>query len=167
LIDDILDLYRGNRGKLCLRKELVDLAAVVTRAVETCRPLINKRRHMLTVVVPPEPVSLVADASRLEQVLTNLLTNAAKYTDPGGRLWLTAECHAEDVRFRVRDTGIGIAPERLPYIFDLYAQAGGSFAHRQDGIGIGLALVHKLVKAQGGSVSAYSAGVGQGSEFVV
>ena len=122
---------------------------------------------MLTVNLPPGTVTLEADPSQLEQVLTNLLSNAAKYTAPGGRIWLTAESAGDDIVMRVRDSGIGIAAEALPHVFDLYWQSSPAAGHCLSGLGIGLTLVRQLVEMHGGSVRASSDGPGQGSEFVV
>jgi signal transduction histidine kinase len=167
IIDDVLDLCRGTRGKLCLNLERVDLAQVVARAIETSRPLLAAGNHRLTVSLPPEPATLEADASRLQQILTNLLTNAAKYTNPGGQISLIVHSVAGALMFRIRDNGIGIAPDVLPSIFDLYRQGAGAQSPQQGGLGIGLALVKSLVELHGGSVAAYSDGVNAGSEFVV
>ena len=134
--------------------------------VETVRTLIGHRRHELTVSLPPQPIWVYADASRLEQVVVNLLTNAAKYTDEGGHIWLTVQEEDEDCVLTVRDTGVGIAPELLPRIFDLFTQAERSLDRSQGGLGIGLALVHRLVEMHGGKVAVHSA-LGEGSEFVV
>jgi signal transduction histidine kinase len=165
LVDDLFDLCAGALGKLTLRKEAVDLAAVVAEGAETAGHLIAARRHRLTVSLPPAPVPLEADPLRLGQVLTNLLTNAAKFTDPGGLVRLSAEAEAGWVVLRVGDNGRGIAPEQLPRVFDLFHQGPG--APGAGGLGIGLALVKSLVELHGGSVSASSAGPGTGSEFVV
>jgi signal transduction histidine kinase len=167
IIDDVLDLCRGTHGKLCLCRERVDLAEVVARAVETSRPLLAAGNHRLTVSLPPEPVTLEADGSRLQQILTNLLTNAAKYTNPGGQISLIVHSAAGALMFRIRDNGIGIAPDLLPCIFDLYRQGAGAQSRHQGGLGIGLALVKSLVELHGGTVAAYSGGVNSGSEFVV
>jgi signal transduction histidine kinase len=164
LIDELLDLSRIDRGKVELCKKRLELLSVVVDAIESVRPLIEARRHDLEVVLPPQPLYLDADPLRLEQIIVNLLTNAAKYTEPGGNIWLTVErVHGKAV-VRVRDTGIGIARDILPSIFDLFVQAkNGS----QGGLGIGLHLVRGLVRLHGGSVTAASAGAGQGSEFIV
>ena len=132
----------------------------------TVRSLIDQRKHELTVSLPTQAIWLHADAARLEQVVVNLLTNAAKYTDPGGHVWLTVQQEGEEAVLRVRDTGVGIAPEILPRIFDLFTQAERSLDRSQGGLGIGLALVQRLVEMHGGTVAASSA-LGQGSEFVV
>ncbi len=167
LLDDLLDLSRLDRGKIHLRKRLVPLADVIEAAVQTARPLIVERGHRLDVALPPEPGWLEADPARLEQVLTNLLHNAAKYTEPGGHVRLTAECDGEAVVLRCRDTGIGIAPELLPHVFDPFIQADTSPERTRGGLGIGLTLVRSLVEMHGGSVRAASAGLGLGSEFTV
>jgi signal transduction histidine kinase len=164
LIDDLLDVYRIDRGKVQLCTTRFDLVPVVVAVVENVNPLMEQRRHYLDVVLPPEPLYLDADPMRLEQILVNLLTNAAKYTEPGGRIWLLVERGHSEVVLRVRDTGIGIAPDILSSIFDLFVQEkNGS----QGGLGIGLHLVRGLVRLHGGTVTAASAGPGQGSEFVV
>jgi PAS domain S-box-containing protein len=167
LIDDLLDLSRISRGKIQLRKERVELSAAVDAAVESSRPLIDSAGHTLTVALPPEPVVLEADPTRLAQVLANLLNNAAKYTEPGGRINLSAERPGEQVVIRVKDTGVGIPPEALPRIFEMFTQVDRSPGRAQGGLGIGLSLVRGLVELHGGSVSAHSEGPGKGSEFVV
>jgi PAS domain S-box-containing protein len=167
LLDDLLDVSRISRGRIELRKEVIDAAAVVRRTVETVRALIEGRGQELTVSLPVEPIWVEADATRLEQVLTNLLNNAAKYSDPGGFIRLTAERDESEVVLRVRDTGIGIAPDMLPCIFDLFVQASRRLDHSQGGVGIGLTLVKQLVELHGGRVTAHSAGLGHGSEFIV
>jgi CheY-like chemotaxis protein/two-component sensor histidine kinase len=155
------------RGKVDLRRERVELAAVVARAVETARPLVEAGRHALAVELPPEAVWLEADPVRLAQVLGNLLSNAAKYTDPGGKIWLAAEPLDGDVVVRVRDTGIGIPADMLAHVFDPFVQTAEARGKSQGGLGLGLALVRSLVELHGGSVAAHSAGPGRGSEFVV
>jgi signal transduction histidine kinase/CheY-like chemotaxis protein len=167
LIDDLLDVSRITRGKLRLRKERLDLAAVVRSAVESCRPQLDGAGQRLTVRVPAEPVHLEADPVRLAQVLGNLLNNAAKYTDRGGEVQLTAERRGDEVVVAVRDTGIGIAAEQLPRLFEMFSQGAAATARSQGGLGIGLALVKGLVEMHGGRVSAHSDGPGRGSEFVV
>jgi signal transduction histidine kinase len=167
IIDGVLDLSRAGRDRLALRSERVDLAAVVTDAVEVARPSLSSRGHRLTVSLPRRPVLLVADPSRLVQILTNLLTNAARYTDPGGEIVLTAEAAGGEVVLRVRDNGMGIAPGLLRRIFDPFSQGGRTGNGACGGLGIGLALVKSLVELHGGSVTAYSRGPGTGSEFVV
>jgi signal transduction histidine kinase len=167
LVDDLLDVSRISRGKIHLQLAAVEAAAVVHSAVETSRPLIDERRHDLVLSLPAEPVRLEADPVRMAQVLSNLLNNAAKYTDPGGRIWLGVEADAGEVVFRVRDSGLGIAPEMLPRIFDLFIQADKSLDRAHGGLGVGLTLVRFLVGMHGGRVEAHSAGPGHGSEFVV
>jgi PAS domain S-box-containing protein len=167
LIDDLMDLSRITRGKLRLRKERVDLADVVRSAVETARPLIETSAHRLAVALPPEPVWLDADPTRLAQVLANLLNNAAKYTERGGDISLTAARAEGEVVVSVRDTGIGIAAEHLPRLFEMFSQAAPALERSQGGLGIGLALVEGLVEMHGGTVAAKSEGPGKGSELVV
>jgi signal transduction histidine kinase len=164
LVNDLLDASRLEHGKLRLRKGPVDLAAVVGQAVEAARPAAEARGHQLTVDLPPGPLPLQADATRLEQVLMNLLTNAARYTEPGGRITVSVGRLRDEAMVRVRDTGVGIAPEVLPNLFDLFAQANNG---SHGGLGVGLQLVRGLVQLHGGTVAAFSKGLGQGSEFVV
>jgi PAS domain S-box-containing protein len=167
LVEDLLDIARIIHGKLNLHKEQVELEKIVSQAVETSRPNIDARGHELSVSLPPEPVRLNADFARLVQVWTNLLNNAAKYTEVGGRIWLTAERLDEQVVVRLKDTGIGISQEMLPQVFDLFTQVQSSQDRLQDGLGIGLAMVGRLVQMHGGTVHALSEGPGRGSEFIV
>jgi signal transduction histidine kinase/methanogenic corrinoid protein MtbC1/ActR/RegA family two-component response regulator len=167
LVDDLLDLSRIARGKMQLRKEWVDLGQVARRAAEASRPLVEARRHELILALPDAPVRLLADPTRLEQVLTNLLNNAARYTPDGGRVWLTATTEGGEAVVRVRDTGIGIPPEMLSGIFGLFAQVERQQERAEGGLGIGLSLVKSLTEMHGGSVEAHSEGPGRGSEFVV
>jgi PAS domain S-box-containing protein len=167
LVDDLLDISRISRGRVELRKEVIDLATVVRRALETTRPLIEERRHQLTVSLPPEPVWLEADATRLEQVLVNLLNNAAKYTDRGGEVSLTASGEGSEVVVRVRDSGIGIPDDLLDHVFDIFVQGDHTKDQAKGGLGIGLSLVRNLVDMHGGCITARSAGRGAGSEFVL
>ena len=167
LVDDLFDLSRIMQGKLELRMERVDLAGVVADAVETARPVIDAKGHALTVSLPGGPVTLIADPIRLSQAITNLLVNAAKYSEPGGHITLTARRQGAEVALSVRDAGVGIAPEMLPRIFDLFMQEGRSAGQSQGGLGVGLALVKSLVEMHGGDVLARSEGLGLGSEFVV
>jgi PAS domain S-box-containing protein len=166
LLDDLLDVARISRGRIDLRWEVVDVAPLVHRTVEAVRPLIEERRHELTVSLPAGPIQAQGDPARLEQILTNLLNNSAKYTDPGGHIWLTVQREDGEVVLRVQDNGIGIAPEILPKVFDLFVQAERRLDRSQGGVGIGLTLVKKLVELHGGTIRALSAGIGQGSEFV-
>jgi len=166
LVDDLLEVSRITTGRVQLRRETVAVSGIVEVALETVRPLIEQRRHELTVSLPPEPIWLHADAARLEQVVVNLLANAAKYTEEGGHVWLTVQQEGDECVLRVRDTGVGITPALLPCIFDLFTQAERSLDRSQGGLGIGLALAHRLTDLHGGKVEAYSV-LGQGSEFVV
>ncbi|HZF40644.1 MAG TPA: PAS domain-containing protein, partial [Blastocatellia bacterium] len=166
LVDDLMEVSRIGRGKISLEKAPVDLADVVATAVETSRPLIEAGRHTLTVSLPERPARVEADNARLAQVLSNLLNNAAKYTEDGGRIDLIVEQARRDIVIRVRDNGIGIAPERLPSIFDMFEQIEGAADRSQGGLGIGLTLARRLVEMQGGKIEAHSAGLGKGSEFV-
>jgi PAS domain S-box-containing protein len=166
LVDDLLEVSRITTGRVQLRRELVAVNAIVTGAVESVRPLIEQRRHEITVALPTEPIWLHADAARLEQVMINLLTNAAKYSEEGGHVWLTVELEGDLVLIRVRDNGVGITSALLPRIFDLFTQAERSLDRSQGGLGIGLALVQRLTELHGGTVEAFSV-LGQGSEFVV
>jgi signal transduction histidine kinase len=165
LVDDLLDVSRITRGKIRLHKKPLDLRAVMTQAVETSQPLIDARRHRLHLSLPREPVEIEADPARVEQIITNLLTNAAKYMEEGGQIWLTAAVEGDQILLRVRDTGIGIAPEMLSQLFDLFTQAERSLDRSQGGLGIGLTLVRRLAELHGGSVEARSDGLGKGSEF--
>ena len=150
-----------------MRKERVDLGTIVGQAVETSRPLIDGGRHRLEIALPAGPLVIEADPVRLTQVLANLLNNAAKYTEPGGTIRVTAARQGDAAVVSVRDSGLGIAPELLPQVFDLFIQSGRNLARAQGGLGIGLALVRRLVEMHGGTVTAHSAGPGRGSEFVV
>jgi signal transduction histidine kinase len=167
LIDDLVDLSRITNGKIALRKERIDLAAAVQDAVETSRPLVEAAGHYLTVTLPPVPVLVYGDRTRLAQVFSNLLNNSAKYTEQGGRIWLTVERQGRDVVVQVKDTGVGIAPDLLPRVFDMFTQAEQSLDRSQGGLGIGLSLVRRLVEMHGGTVEASSDGPGKGSEFAV
>jgi signal transduction histidine kinase/CheY-like chemotaxis protein len=167
LVDDLLDVSRVMRGKIDLRRERVELATVVARAIETVQPLVDAQRHELSVRMSSDSLLLDADPVRLAQVVGNLLTNAAKYTEPGGRIRLTAERDGDMASLRVRDNGIGIAPHMLPRIFELFVQVDHAATRSQGGLGIGLTLVKNLVEMHNGIVQARSEGVGHGSEFVV
>ncbi|MEO6462558.1 MAG: ATP-binding protein, partial [Candidatus Eisenbacteria bacterium] len=167
LIDDLLDVSRITRNRLELRRRPVDLAPIVLHAVEATRPLFEEARHDLNVGLPPELIRLDADAERLTQVFGNLLTNACKYTEPGGRIRLHAELRAGEVLVTVSDNGIGIPTDRLAEIFDLFTQVDDSLERSQGGLGIGLSLVKRLVEMHEGSVTALSEGRGKGSQFVV
>jgi CheY-like chemotaxis protein len=164
LVDDLLDVSRVSRGKITLHKEHVDLADVVEAALEMSETEIARSKRHLTVSLPPEPLSVEGDRVRLAQVIANLLNNAAKFSGEDGRIRVLAERRSEQVQLRVRDDGIGIAPERLPEVFELFSQVQDG---RWGGLGIGLTLVRRLVEMHGGSVSARSDGPGQGAEFTV
>jgi two-component system CheB/CheR fusion protein len=171
LVDDLLDVSRITRGKVQLRKERIDLTELVVRAAEAARPLMEDNGHAFSVSVPPGPVWVDADSMRLDQVLANLLNNAAKFTERGGRisLILAAEgaTEGETAILRLRDSGAGIPPDLLPSIFEPFVQASRALDRSQGGLGIGLSLVRGLVEMHGGRVSAYSAGLGKGTEIVV
>jgi signal transduction histidine kinase len=167
LVDDLLDLSRIMEGKLMICKERVELAAVIADAVETARPVIDAKGHELTVSLPDGAVILDADPMRLSQALTNLLNNAAKYSEPSGHIVLSAHMEGNEVVIGVRDDGVGIAPEMLPRIFDLFMQDGLLADLSQGGLGVGLALVKSLVEIHGGVVQSRSEGLGRGSEFLV
>jgi signal transduction histidine kinase/ActR/RegA family two-component response regulator len=167
LVDDLLEVSRITRGKIELRKEEVELAAVVRSAVETCKWLLEDRQHQLAISLPAEPVFLEADPVRLSQVLANLLNNAAKYTQDRGQIWLTASCVGPHLEVTVRDTGIGIPANMLPKVFDLFTQVDRTYDRAQGGLGIGLTLVRSLVELHGGRVEAKSEGPGLGSDFVI
>jgi PAS domain S-box-containing protein len=167
LIDDLLDVSRITRGKLELRKCRADLAEVLQAAVEASRPLIEAAGVELTVALPAEPIHVDADVTRLAQVFTNLLNNAAKFTERGGHVWLTADRQGSDVVVSVRDTGIGIPAEMLSKVFDLFAQVDRSLERSRGGLGIGLTLARRLIALHGGTVEAASAGPGQGTSFTI
>jgi len=167
LVEDLLDLARVRCDKLTLRRELIDLRTVVPTAVEFSHPLIEVRNHQLEIAPPAEPLWVSGDPTRLAQVLTNLLTNAAKYTPEGGHIRLTAAREDGAAVVRVRDDGAGIPQEMLSRVFDLFTQIGTAGNDRAGGLGIGLSLVRQLVELHGGTVAAFSDGPGQGSEFVV
>jgi PAS domain S-box-containing protein len=167
LVEDLLDHARIRQGKVRLERRPVELAGVIAQAVEASRPLIDARRHELMVRLPDQAIWLDADPARLVQVVSNLLNNAAKYTEEGGHIWLSARRHDDNVVLRVRDDGIGIPPDMLPRVFELFAQAEQALGKSQGGLGIGLRLVRTLVEAHGGSVEVQSAGPGKGSQFIV
>ncbi|HKV34799.1 MAG TPA: ATP-binding protein [Pyrinomonadaceae bacterium] len=167
LVDDLLDVARISRNKLELRKEQVDLESVVRNAVETSRPVLAAAENDLHVELPAEPVWLEADPVRLAQVFSNLLNNAAKYSEPGGRISLVATQTGDELTIRVSDTGIGIEPAKLSQIFGMFVQLDASEQHVQTGLGVGLTLVQRLIEMHGGSIEARSEGQGKGSEFIV
>ena len=166
LIDDLMEVSRITTGRIHLHEVRLALSGIVEHAVETVRPLIDQHRHLLELSIPAEPIWLNADAARLEQVMVNLLTNAAKYTVEGGSIWLSIAQEGDEAVVRVKDTGVGISPELLPRIFDLFTQADRSLDRSQGGLGIGLCLVQRLVEMHRGTVEAYST-LSEGSEFVV
>jgi signal transduction histidine kinase/CheY-like chemotaxis protein len=167
LIDDLLDVSRISRGKMALRKQRVGLAEIIQGAVESSRPLIDQHGHELRVRLPPEPIDLEADLVRLAQVFMNLLNNAAKYIEHGGRIWLTAGRQGGGVVVSVRDTGIGIPADKVPRLFEMFYQVDHALKRSEGGLGIGLTLVRRLVEMHGGTVEARSEGPGKGSEFLV
>jgi signal transduction histidine kinase/DNA-binding response OmpR family regulator len=167
LVDDLLDVSRITQGKIKLQMEVLDLTTAAVSAVEASRPLIDSRKHEFLLSLPAEPLLVKADPARLAQVLSNLLNNAAKYTEEGGKIWLTAERESDEAIVRVRDTGSGISSDILPRVFDPFIQGEQSADRSQGGLGIGLTLVRRLVEMHGGSVEANSRGSGLGSEFVV
>jgi signal transduction histidine kinase/ActR/RegA family two-component response regulator len=167
LVDDLMDVSRITRDLIELRREPVNLTAIVNAAVETARPLVDAGEHELTVTLPPEPLVLDADPIRLTQVLANLLNNAAKYTEPGGKIWLDVRREGSKAVVSVRDTGEGIPSDMLPRVFDLFTQLDSTYSRKRGGLGIGLTLVKRLVEMHGGEIAAISEGPGHGSEFVM
>ena len=169
LVDDLLDVSRITSGRIQLQMSPVDAGEIVTRVAELSGPLFTSRGHKLHLSIPDQPILLEADPCRLEQILSNLLVNAAKYTDPGGEIWFSVERapDTEEAVFRVKDSGIGIGPDLLPNVFDLFAQANRSLHRSEGGLGIGLTIVRGLTDLHGGRVSAKSEGFGHGAEFIV
>jgi CheY-like chemotaxis protein len=167
LVDDLLDVSRITRGRITLAREPLDVATLINRAVETIEPLLQEREHKLTLQIPPDPLRVDGDSTRLTQALGNVLGNAAKYTERGGRIDLLCTRQGTDVEIRIRDNGIGIPGDLLPRIFDLFTQLDRRSDHALTGLGIGLALVRRLVEMHGGSIIAFSDGAGTGSEFVI
>ena len=167
LVDDLLDVSRITSGKIQLQKERIEVTEVIVEAVEMASPLLEERFQHLTLSASAHGMPVMADRSRLAQAIANLLTNAAKYTEPRGEISVTAAVEGAEVLVRVRDSGIGIAPETLPNIFDLFVQERGALDRAQGGLGIGLTVVRSLVHLHGGTVLAESAGLGHGSEFVI
>jgi PAS domain S-box-containing protein len=167
MVDDLLEVSRVTSGKLRLKKERTYVMSVVSQAVETTRPLVESKELQLSVVMPPEQIALEGDPARLAQALVNVLSNAAKYTPTGGRISLSAVREAGHVVFRVKDTGIGIAPDMLDPIFELFVQSDRALDRAQGGLGLGLPLVRRIAEMHGGSVQALSDGLGKGSEFVI
>jgi PAS domain S-box-containing protein len=167
LLDDLLDISRITRGTLELKKSRTELTSIIGAAIETARPLLDAKHHNLVLDLPTEPVQLEADVVRLAQVFSNLLINAAKYTDPGGRIQLRAVHEPGTLVVSVSDSGIGISAELLPRVFTMFFQSHQALARAEGGLGVGLALVKGLVMLHGGSVHAHSEGPGKGSEFIV
>ena len=167
LVDDLLELSRINQGRIELRKERIRLSAVVRSALESSAPIVEAAGHELVVAEPPEPILLNADPMRLTQVIANLLNNAAKYTEPGGRIVLSARAYDSEAVISVRDTGIGIPADMLTRIFDMFVQVDPSRERSRQGLGIGLTLVKRLVELHGGTIEARSEGPDKGSEFIV
>jgi signal transduction histidine kinase len=167
LVDDMVDLSRIDCGKVELRRETLEIAEIVERAVESTGPLLETRGHHLVVNVPSQGLPVEGDPTRLTQVVANLLTNAAKYTNPGGQISVSARVDGAQVVLSVRDNGIGISLEALPFIFDLFVQERQPGGRAQGGLGLGLTIVRSLVERHGGSVSAASDGTDRGSEFTV
>jgi signal transduction histidine kinase len=167
LVDDLLDMSRITRGKVELRRIPLDMGDVMRQALETTRPLAEARQHQLVVSLPVEPLPVIADPTRLEQVFANLIRNAVKFTEPGGRIEVDVERRGEQALVRIRDTGVGIAKDLLPRVFDLFTQGQQGLDRSSGGLGIGLTLVRSLVEMHGGRVTVHSEGPGQGSEFVI
>jgi PAS domain S-box-containing protein len=167
LVDDLLDISRITKGKLRLSKERVELRVIANLAAESVRPLLDARKHEFSVSLPTEPIWIEADPARLEQVIVNLLNNAAKYTNPGGLIRLSVAHAGEEAVLKVWDNGLGISSETLPHVFELFTQVDGTLSRSRGGLGVGLALVHTLVEMHDGRVQAFSAGLGKGSEFTV
>jgi len=167
MIDDLLDVSRITRGKITLRQVPLNLAAVIVRAIEVNLPLIKARQLKLIVESGPLDIDLDGDEVRLTQALANILNNAAKYSNEGGRIWLSVEIESGEVAVRIKDEGIGIPPELLPHIFDLFTQGPRTLDRTQGGLGIGLSLVRSLVEMHGGRVDVFSEGENRGTEFVV
>jgi len=165
-VDDLLEATRASAGKLELKRERLLLQDVITAAVETVRPLLERHLHKLDLLTTPGPIFVNADTIRLQQVFSNLLSNAAKYTHDGGNIWVRATTEDTDAVVRIEDNGIGIAPDMLLHIFELFAQVRTP-ATPDGGLGIGLSLVKELVDLHGGSVQANSDGIGKGSVFIV
>ncbi len=167
LVDDLMEVSRITRGLIELRRQTTDLATVIRTAIETSKPLVDAGQHQLAISMPAEMIPLYGDEVRLGQVFANLLNNAAKYTDRGGQIWLSAKRQGNEAIISIRDNGIGLSAEMLPVVFDMFMQADRSSGRTQGGLGIGLTLVKNLVELHGGTISAHSPGPGQGSEFIV
>jgi signal transduction histidine kinase len=167
LVDDLLDVSRITTGKLAVRKSVLDLQSVLRDAVEIVRPFLESRRHQFDMILPPEPIVIEGDRTRLAQVFSNLVNNAAKYTDPGGQIVVSAAREGKDAVVRVRDNGVGLEPRSMASIFDMFVQVDRTLERSQAGLGVGLTLARRLVELHDGTIEARSEGVGKGSEFVV
>jgi CheY-like chemotaxis protein/two-component sensor histidine kinase len=167
LVNDLIDINRIARNMIDLRSEPVQLAAVIQQSVEACRPLAESRRQQVSVLLPPEPIEVQADPGRLAQVFGNILHNACKYTEPGGRIEVSAALVGDEAVVQFKDSGVGIPSNRLDSIFEMFTQVDRNLENTQGGLGIGLSLVKRLVEMHGGSVEAFSEGPGRGSEFVI
>jgi PAS domain S-box-containing protein len=167
LVDDLLDMSRITSGRIRLRNEVLEVAVVVARALDASRPFIAERRHSLDVAMSDAPMRIKGDLARLSQALVNLLSNAARYTPEGGRIWVTTAKEGQDAVIRVRDSGIGLPGDLVNRVFDLFSQGKRGLDRSEGGLGIGLTLVRRLVEMHGGTVNAHSAGANRGSEFVV
>jgi CheY-like chemotaxis protein len=167
LVDDLLDVSRITRGKIKLKRQVCELAEIVARGIEMASPLIEQRQHHLSIEVPRAGLPVQADQVRLSQVVSNLLTNAAKYTDPGGQITVTGRREQGEIVLTVRDSGVGITAEMLPRVFDLFAQERQSSDRTHGGLGLGLTIVRSLVALHGGAVTVSSSGLNRGSEFIV
>ena len=167
LVDDLLDVARITQGKIHLRKETTDLVTEINDAVETCRPIIDQAGHKLVISVLAQPLMMIGDRVRLQQIFENLIINAGKYTEPGGRIEVNLERVEQYAVLRVQDNGVGIAPKAMSRIWDMFSQVDESADRTRHGLGIGLSLVKKLVQLHGGEIQAFSEGLGKGSEFVV
>ena len=165
LLDDLLDISRITRGTMSLRPQTTTLTSIIEAAIETARPIIEAKQHTLSIEIADEPARFVADPLRLAQVLSNLLTNAAKYTDPGGDIRLRAACDSDTVSFSVADNGIGIPPQALAEVFSMFSQVKSAQDRSEGGLGIGLALAKGLIELHHGTLEVRSEGTGQGSEF--
>lgn len=167
LVDDLLDVARVTGGKIELNSAVVEIAAVIANAIDMARPLIEQRRHLLQVQVPATGLAVHVDARRMAQVISNLLINAAKYTEPAGRIAIRAQQEGETVCVAVQDSGVGISAELLGRVFDMFEQGHGGGRHSKGGLGVGLAIARSIVQLHGGSITASSPGINQGSEFTV
>jgi len=167
LVDQLLDVSRISRGKIALQRERIELTSVLSQAVEAARPHVERMEQELTVTLPPQPIFVNADPTRLAQIAGNLLNNASKFTDRRGRIRLIVDTEDTEVVMRVQDSGIGIAAEQLPRVFDVFVQVDTSLERAQGGLGIGLTLAKQLVEMHGGTIEAHSGGLAKGSEFVV